>query len=260
MDIRDDQNHVFNKTVAKRLGLYQMLDPETTKYRGKNVYRILMTLIMLYVSAFGVILILSGVYYWTQNILLSIDYLWKAISPFIMSHGMWVILHHSNDIWNCLSITWYGFTTHSLRDRHILDRYRERSVLLTATLTVLYISSMTIFLFSSLALSNDIIQVKNHDGSISNYRNSISNFYIFASEDTYNAYYNLFYIVEASCLMSLVIIFVVFDFILVTFIFAISCQMEMVCTAFELLGHKSFGDYLSLIGEYLRILKYAYIL
>lgn len=260
MDIRDDQNHVFNKTVAKLLGLYQMLDSETTKYRRKNVYHIVMVSILLHVSAFGVIFTFSSVYYWTPNVLLSVDFFWKAICSFFMSHGVWIILLHTNDIWNDLSITCNDFTRHILWDRQILEFWRKRSVSFTTTLTVLYFSSMTIFLFSSLALSNDILQIKNYDGSISNYRSSINNLYIFASEDTYNAHYILFYIVEVSFSITLVSIFAVFDFFLVTFIFTIICQMEMVCTAFELVGHKSFGDHLSLIGEYLWILRYAYIL
>jgi len=250
MDIRDDQNHVFNKTVAKRLGLYQMLDPETTKYRGKNVYRILMTLIMLYVSAFGVILILSGVYYWTQNILLSIDYLWKAISPFIMSHGMWVILHHSNDIWNCLSITRYGFTSFSNWNRHILDRWRERSVWLTTVYAITYYSSLAFYLASTLVFRKDMLPFKNHDGSVGFYRQNVVNFYFIVSDETYNAHYYVFYFFEALYLILMVLIFLIFDILLITLCFAICCQMQMICFAFESAGHKSLCDAHSPSGEY----------
>jgi len=163
---------------------------------------------------------------------------------------MWVIVHYSDDIWNCLSITCYGFTSHSLRDRHILDRWREQSVLLTTILTVLYFISVTMFLVSSLSLSNVILPVKNPDGSVSNYYHNILNLYLIVSDDTYNAHYNMFYIVEALCLLSFLIILFVFDFLLVTLCLAIRCQMQMVCTAFESLGHKSLGDDLSLVSEY----------
>jgi len=251
MDVRDDQNHVFNVTLAKLIGLYQTLDPETTKLRGKNVYRVVMAFIALYIGATAVILTVSGVYYWTNNMPLSVDCYWKGIVSFSMCYSMWVIVHNSNDIWNCLSITCYGLTSHSLRDRRILDRWRERSVLITTTLTVVYLMSAVVFIISSLVLSNDTLPVKNQDGSVSNYRINVFNLYVFLSEDTYNAHYNLFYVVEALCVVSLLLSFFLFDVLLVTLCLAVSCQMQMICTAFESVGHKSLGDPLSSIGEYL---------
>jgi len=242
MDIRDDQNHVFNIKLAKLKGLYQSLDPETTKYRGKNVYRIVMALITLFTGVTGMILNVNGVYYWSNNLLLSMDYFWKGIISFYSCYPMWVIVNYSNDIWKCLSITCYGFTSHSLGDRHILDRWRERSVLLTNTLIVTYVTSAIIFFIISLELSNDILTVKNHEGSISYYRYNLLNFYSFVSDDTYNAHYNMFYMVEVLCTVSILIVIFVFDVLLLTICLAVLCQLQMISTSFESFGHTLLGD------------------
>lgn len=167
-----------------------------------------------------------------------------------MCYPMWVIVHYSNDIWKCLSITCYGFTSLSLLDRHILDRWRERSVLLTNTLTVTYLMSAMIFFVISMALSNNILTVKNHEGSISNYRYNLFNLYLFVSDDTFNAHYNMFYMVQALCLVSILIAYFVFDILAVILCLAVSCHMQMICTAFKSFAYTSLGRHLFLVGKY----------
>ncbi|KAL4098228.1 hypothetical protein QTP88_022872 [Uroleucon formosanum] len=248
MDIRDDQNHVFNISLAKRTGLYQSLNPETTKYRGKNLYRIVMAFFTLYIGVNGVILNVHGVYYWTNNMSLSIDYFWNGIYTLFICYSLSVIVHYSDDIWNCLSITCYGFTSHSLRDRHILDRWRERSVFITTIITFTYFVSAFIFYFSSLVLWNYRVEVKNRDGSVSNYRYNVLNYYLFVSEETYNAQYYMFNMVECLGMVNFLIALFVFDVLAVTLCLAIRCQMQMISIAFESVGYTSLGDHhLSLV-------------
>jgi len=250
MDIRDDQNPVFNITLAKFTGLYQMLNPQTTKYRGLNVYHFIVAFMAFWLFAIALILNFSGVYYWTANMPLSIDYHWKGFMSYYLSYQMYTTIYYSDDIWNCLSITCYGFTSHNLRDRHILDRWRKQSVLITTILLVTYITSLIIYFVSTLALSNDTLLIKNSDGSVSSYRQNLFNLYLFAPDETYNAHYYAFYMFEGLYLVFVSIAFCGFDILLVTLCLAISCQMEMICTAFESLGHKSLGDEISLVGEY----------
>ncbi|KAL4098221.1 hypothetical protein QTP88_022865 [Uroleucon formosanum] len=248
MDFRDDQNHVFNISLAKSTGLYKFLDPETTKYRGKNLYRIVLTIISLYSGVNGIILSIHGVYYWTNNLSLSIDYFWNSFYTLFMCYSLLVSVQYSDDIWNCLSITCYGFTSHSLQNRHILDRWRDRSVFLTNIITVTYLLSAIIYYGSSLVLSNYIIEVKNHDGSVSNYRYNVLNYYLFLSEETYNSHYYIMNLIECMGTANFLVALIVFDVLGVTFCLAVTCQMQMISAAFESVGYTSLGDHhLSLI-------------
>ncbi|KAL4097258.1 hypothetical protein QTP88_022061 [Uroleucon formosanum] len=250
MDFRDDQNHVFNISLAKSTGLYKFLDPETTKYRGKNLYRIVLTIISLYSGVNGIILSIHGVYYWTNNLSLSIDYFWNSFYTSFMCYSLLVSVQYSDDIWNCLSITCYGFTSHSLQNRHILDRWRDRSVFLTNIITVTYLLSAIIYYGSSLVLSNYIIEVKNHDGSVSNYRYNVLNYYLFLSEETYNSHYYIMNLIECMGTANFLVALIVFDVLGVTFCLAVTCQMQMISAAFESVGYTSLGDHhLSLIDR-----------
>ncbi|XP_026822408.1 uncharacterized protein LOC113560617 [Rhopalosiphum maidis] len=240
MDILDEDNHVLNIRLAKRIGLYQILDPETVKCRGQNVYHVVVALVVLYLCAVSMMLNASGVYYWTDNVaIISVDYFWKAQTGLFVFYKMWIAVYRSNDVWNCLSVTRYGFTSFSVRDGHVLYRWRERSVWFTNTLTVMYLTSLAFFLCSSLAFRKDVLPVKNHDGSVGYYRQNILNLYLIVSDETYNTHYYKFYFVESLSVVLLTILFLVFDVLLVTLCFALCCQMQMICSAFESVGHKS---------------------
>ncbi|XP_050057787.1 uncharacterized protein LOC126550395 isoform X2 [Aphis gossypii] len=240
MDVRDENNYVFNIRLARRIGLYQILDSKTIKYRGKNVYHIFIAFIALYWCVILIVFSVSSVHYWTNNMTISIDYFWKAENTLFIIYKMWIVIYHSNDIWNCLSITWYGFTSSfSFQKRHILDRWRKRSMSFSTLFAFTYFFGLTIFVGLTQIFRNDTTPVKNRDGSVGYYRQNIMNFYIIVSDETYNTYYNTFFFAEALLTVSLATFFLLFDILLVTLCFAICGQMEMIKSDFESVGHKS---------------------
>jgi len=93
MDVWNEKNHFFNIKLAKITGLYQMLDPETVKYRGRNVYHVVMACVLVYISFISTILMLSGLYYWTDNIPISTDYFCKIELSAYIIYKMWFERH-----------------------------------------------------------------------------------------------------------------------------------------------------------------------
>ncbi|CAI6373144.1 unnamed protein product [Macrosiphum euphorbiae] len=250
MDLRNESNHVFNIKLAKIIGLYQMLDPGTVKCRGRNIYHIVTSCALLYMCLISMILILSILYYWNVNIPISMDYFWKVVTSFYIIYKTWIIIHYSDDVWNCLSITRYDFTTLSNRSRHILDRWRERLAWLTTIYAIMYITSVVSYMIFTLAFSEGTTPVKNPDGSIGYYRQNAINLYLIVSDETYNAHYYVFYFIETLVVAIVVLYFLIFDILLVTLCFGICCQMEIVCSAFESVGHNSLCDQHSTITDY----------
>jgi len=252
MDDWNENNHVFNIRLAKLTGLFQILNPETIKFLGRNVYHIVATIILLYTGVMSIILNASSLYYWADNIILSVDYGWKGIIAFFTAYKMWNVVYHSNDIWDCLAITRYDFTSQNLRNRHILDRWRERSVWITNTLAIVYLFSVALFTGSSYMFRDSISTVNNHDGSVGNYRQNLFNLYLLVTDETYNAHYDTFYFIETLYIVGVTTLFIAFDVLLVTLCLAVSCQMQMVNVAFESVGNKSLSDpHTPSIGEYM---------
>ncbi|KAL5239261.1 hypothetical protein ACI65C_006671 [Semiaphis heraclei] len=185
------------------------------------------------------ILNLSGLYNWTVNIPVSMDYFWKSENALYAIYKTWIVVHHSDDIWNCLSITRYGFTSFSNRHRRLLDRWRERLVWLTNIYSIFYLTMLIIYVATTLVISDDISPVKNYDGVISYYRQNAMDFYFIVSDKTYNENYYMFYFFEVLFYFLLTTLFLVFDILFVTLCFGICCQMQIICSSFESVGHKS---------------------
>jgi len=117
-------------------------------------------------------------------------------------------------------------------------------------MTVAYWLPVILYLCNILIFNNNIIPVKNHDGSIANYRQNIIKLYVFASDETYNAHFNTFFFVEACFIVTAAVLFIAFDILLVSLSLAICCQLQVVNSAFESVGHKSFQDHITRFGEY----------
>ncbi|KAL5239807.1 hypothetical protein ACI65C_007217 [Semiaphis heraclei] len=247
MDVENEQNNVFNIRLGKIVGLYQILDPGTLKYRGRNIYHIFIAFIMMYMSVISIILNVNGVYYWMDDMTKSIDGFWKGLSTLYIIYRAWIVIRHSDDIWDCLSITRYDFTPSSSRYRHILDRWRERSVWLTTTIISLYSFGGVLYTVIALVFIEDSSLVKNQNVPLDNYWQNVVNFILMASYKTYNAQYKKFRFVEALYIITTTILFYEFDVLLITLYCAISCQMQIICSAFESVGNKSLHDHRSSI-------------
>eukprot|EP00102_Acyrthosiphon_pisum_P022640 XP_016659850.1 PREDICTED: odorant receptor 33a isoform X3 [Acyrthosiphon pisum] len=79
--------------------------------------------------------------------------------------------------------------------------------------------------------------------SFGNYRLNILNLYFFTSDETYNEYYNTFFVVEAWLSVAVTIFYILFDILFVSLCLAICCHMQMIFTAFSSVNHKSLSDF-----------------
>eukprot|EP00102_Acyrthosiphon_pisum_P022637 XP_016659847.1 PREDICTED: uncharacterized protein LOC107883740 [Acyrthosiphon pisum] len=245
MDIQNEKHHVFNIRLANLTGLYQILDPGALKCRGRNVYQFFVAFIALYLLVISMVLFVDCLHLSTYNMSTSLLDFLVTTNSFYACYKMWIVIYRSNEIWDCLSITRYGFTSlgnRKLTGHNILDHWRACSVWYTSLLAVAYFLTMVMYVGCPLAFSDTIIPIKNYDGSIGNYRRNVLNLYFFASDKTYNEYYNTFFVIEALFIAGLVIIYLLFDILLVTLCLGICCQIQMICSAFESIYHSSPSD------------------
>jgi len=250
MDTRDEKTDIFNIKLAKLTSLYQILNPGTVKYWGRNVYHIIVACFTLYVFAATVTLFISALHCSTYNLFLSMDYNWKFLCWLYAVYKICIIVFYSNDLWNCLSIARYDFTSFSNRYRHILDCWRNRVVLILILYLILCYVGVLVFSLFPLSLSENKLPVKNLVGLIGNYRQNIINLYLIVSDETYNAHFYEFYIVEVLSTFLVLQSFLIFDNIMVTLCLSLCCHMQIINSAFESVGYKSPGDHNPPLGEY----------
>lgn len=235
---RDDKKQIFNLLLAKSLGVYQMLDPNTEKYLGRhNVYRCVFIMLVFYNCLISMTAFLNGLYYWSNHTMESIFYFGMGLNILYISYKMCLLLNNSKEIWDCLSITQYDFMTYGHRDRRILDFWRKRSIGITYIITIILFLFTCFYVMYPLIFSGRFVVMKNHDGSSSNYRLNVLNLCSFIPEQTYNTHYNVFYIIETvSCVFS-IFCSLAFDLNLMTLCLAITCQLEMIFSAFKSVTH-----------------------
>lgn len=164
------------------------------------------------------IIIINGLYYSKNNTIESIIYTGFVINMFYASYKMYIVLKRTKDIWDCLSITQYDFTSYDHRDRRIiLDLWQNRSIWFTSIFIIFTFVMVTFYVTCPSAFNNTFIVMKNHDGSSSTYRMNVLNLYLFIPEEAYNnTYFNVFYVIEASGIFVLVLFVVIFDTIVMT--------------------------------------------
>jgi len=189
MDIQNEKHHVFNVRLAKLTSLYQILDPGTIQFRGGNVYKIVVAFFLLYSLVVSTVIFVCFLHLWNYNTSMSLLDFFISTNSFYACSKIWIVIYRSDDIWDCLSITRYDFTSLTNRKQKghdILDHWRARSVWYTSFLAIAYCWSASCYTGCNLAFGDAMVPIKNYDGSIGNYRRNVLNLYLFASGETYN--------------------------------------------------------------------------
>lgn len=144
-----------------------------------------------------------------------------------------------------MSIVRYRFTSCSIQSRHdnILEFWPMRSLRIRTIITVSYYLSILFYILCGLLVFRDTeTLIKNRDGLISYYRQNIINLYFFFSTETFNAHFNTFYVVEALYVFASGTFFIIFEILLVTLCLGLCCQMQIINSAFESVGHTPLRD------------------
>lgn len=238
MENFDDNKLMLNQILVKILWFYQILIFEKVKFRGRyNVYKSIFVILMVYQCLISFILCLSGFYYWTNNTIESMMYFMISINLIFANYKMFIIYYYLGDIWNCLTVTKFNFTNYGHQHRHILDLWRNLSIKLMYTFTILCFLLGIGMAIYPLALNNTFLVMRNHDGMSSNYRLNVINLYLLFVEEIYNAYFYVFYIIEIFSVIVLLVYVNIADTILNTLCLAIICQFQTICNTFKLVGH-----------------------
>lgn len=236
MDATKENQYIFNWKLAKYMGIYQILNPETVKIFGYNVYHVFAFFGVLCLSSismlcpFGMVQLIKEENFFTF-------YLGCVINLLFSCYKMIIIAYHSKDIWDCIDVTSLNLLSYHHYDRNIFRNWRKRSI---RTSYISIVSTMLAFCFwilSPIVFHNTIMTIKHDDGSSSNYRMNIFNMYIFASDVTYNKYFNTFFFIEIILAVWYFYFTIIFEVLMVMMCSALSCQLETISSRINLLGH-----------------------
>jgi len=242
MGNQGEEKQLFNVNLAKIMGLYQILDPRTVRCRGYNTLHVVVTFLMLYVGLMAVAICVNGVYYLNNVHISTLIYLIGSTCVYNVCYKMYVVIKHSGRIWDCLSVTRFNFTKHERRDGgRLLDVWRNRSIHVTYVYVSINMILLLGFVMSPVVFNHTTVELKNQNNSTNNYRINVLNLHLLASFDDakYNRHFGVFYFFEGMTVVITIMLNFTVDIVLITLSLAVMCQLQMVCTAFESLGHKT---------------------
>lgn len=222
--------------------LHQMLDPKTPKICGYNKYHVFLMPLVLYVIVVSLIN-LVGFYYISD--LAALAFYAGSSSNFLFScYKIVNVMVHSNDIWECMDITRCDFMKSYRRyDKGPSERrWRTQSIRMSYVYVITDLYGLFLWSLIPYFFKNDVIAVKETDGTVGNYKINYFNMYLCVSAETYNNHFGVFVCIELFVLICFLYFTILFDSLIVTMSFAISCQLESITNAISLLDNQRSDD------------------
>lgn len=237
MDSKQEKQYIFNMKLARIMGLYQILIPNSFSIFGYNIYHIITVFFVSFTFAISMLFPIGLLY--LRNDIIAIMYYMGCISNFLLSCFKMVnILYHSKDIWKCIDVTSFNYISYKNYDRNVFKNWQTRSIRVTYIYIVIALFAFFCWIFSPCIMNKSVIAIRNIDGSYSKYRMNIFNLYLIASNETYNRNFYIFYVIEIIISICYVYFTIVFDVLMLLVCFAISYQLETISNTIKSLGHE----------------------
>ncbi|KAF0766000.1 odorant receptor 46a-like, partial [Aphis craccivora] len=235
MDSKHEKQYIFNMKLAKIMGLYQILTPDSISIFGYNIYHIVIVFFGAFMFVISMLFPIGLLY--LRNDMIALMYYMGCISNFILSsYKMGNILYYSKDIWRCIDVTNFYFISYKHYDRNLFKNWQTRSIRITYIYIVIALFAFFCWIFSPCVMNKSIITIRNIDGS-------------YTSHETYNMHFYIFYIIEIIVSVCYVYFTIIFDVLMLLICFAISYQLETISSTIKSLGYNlsiqdSIGAYL----------------
>lgn len=236
MEPKCDEEYIFNLKLARLVGINRILDPNTTKLFGYNAMHIIIVFFVLFVSTSSMLCPI-GLYYLTNDVTAFIFYLGCVINLLLSCYKIINVLYYSEDLWKCIEITSIKFISYKGNNMSIMKNWRLRSIRVSYICFTIVFAAWFCWSLSPCAFKKTTIKIKNLDGSYNYYRMNIFNIYLLVSDETYNNHFNIFYFIEIINGVCFFYFTIIYDILMITMCFAISCQLEAIYKSFKFLGY-----------------------
>lgn len=238
MDLVKTKSYTFNYNLANIIGLNLILNSKTIKILGYKVNHII---IILFLLAFLTITVTCsiGLYYFRNDIFISFLFIGYISNHAFVSYKIMNIKYNSRDLWKIINISSLDFMAYKHYNRNVFEKWKKLSIRVTYLQTFMSLFALIVWGFSAILLKNEILTIKNINGSIQRFRMNISNLCIFLSSDTYNDNFSIFYLLEILILICYLYCILIFDIVMISICLALSCDLDLISKAIESLGYIS---------------------
>lgn len=237
MDRTKINNYTFDFKVVRFVGIFQMIAPGNPTVFGYNVYHVIFSpaILLMTIQSLSCLFYL---YYLNKDELTIVYYIGSGENLFFSCYKIMTIMACSKEIWKLLDIASLDFMKYGHYDRMIFKQWRRSSTrALIVFIFVAYFASFS-WMLSPCVFNETKISMKYQNVTYL-YRMNILNINFMISDEIYNNHFNVFYFMEAVSISCFAVFNALFDILIIILCSAISCQLDTICKALELLGHDS---------------------
>lgn len=249
------KTHAINLTLFKIVGFYQIIDQNSRKVYGFNIFQLfnaLFTAISATITALG----LSGMFYRVNG---SNDYDIKVYLKMISSvvfvmigyFKMYIVISNASSIRNLFDVAHKSFST----SKHCKQFYFKMEIC-GKNFTTFFLWYYLLFIMVAFSYTSMPVFLNNNErkhGKTQNYNNSaqinVLNYMYPITTETYNTSYMTIYIVESIVCSYAVFVLGTVDLFIFALLKIISTQYEIIVSAYGTIKFKDEEEYGKLMFE-----------
>ncbi|XP_060849480.1 odorant receptor 67a-like [Rhopalosiphum padi] len=234
-----EKNYAFDLTLFKIIGYYQMIDPNSKKIFGYNIYNVINMAIVIFTSIVTVIG-LSGFFYKPDNITYEkisfkdIQILFYLACIMIGNLKIAITIYNAKAIWKSFNVAHESFLSNKYwkQNKHKINNCGKKF----ARIFPWY---FFMFLMTAFAWSIVPIVVNNHVASKETqineniYITNIANMRYPITAKTYNKFYKIFYVSEFIVVCYSAYGLAVFDLLILGLLQLMATHYEIIASAYE---------------------------
>jgi len=240
-----EKKYAFNLTLFRTIGYYQMVDPNSKKIFGYNIYNVINITLVIFTSIMTVIG-LSGFVYKTDNItseensFTDIQMLFYLSCIGLGNLKIAITVYNADAIWKLFNVAHESFLTnkHCKQDKYKLNKRGKQ-------FSRIFSWYFLMFIMTAIAWSVVPIVVNNHAASNETqnneniYMTNIANLRYPITVKTYNTFYKGFYALEFIMVWYSAYGLVVFDLFIVALLQLLATHYEIISSAYENFKYKA---------------------
>lgn len=222
----------------KLTGLYQLLNPDTPKSFGCNIFKLGGTLAVVYLTLVFIMCNLS-MYYSLNDFTETVKYFMLIIATLFALIKMSFIIFNANALWNFISFTSIDYLTYRGQQKYMLINARKLSISISNIFTLSWIAIISVWVLFPIITKDNFMNVKSKDGTYSQYRYNMLNLMFPVSAQFYNNHFIVFYFLESIAVIVYGYSMVVFDNLVISVCITITYQLKSIALSYSALGYNN---------------------
>lgn len=219
-------------TTIKLVGLYQLLNPNSPKIFGFNIFKIIGTFQLMYNLIFSCLFFIC-MYYCSNDINEVTRYVMLFTGTFFSVSKYYYIIKNSDIIWKCLHLTFLNFLSSKNHKKRTFQDARANTISLTRFFIFLYTISLLAWVLVPLLNQNNFLILK-IGNETHRYRFNTVNLIlpVFFNDKFYNDNFMAFYIFESFGFLFYVHSSFGFDMLVISMCMAIKYQLQTIADSY----------------------------